>query len=334
MTMHAWTEDTTLPARTPVDECDAAVDRDAVVWGGRYAFRRRIRAGGMAVVYEADDRITGARVAVKRLKAEHARDPIATDRFEREGRFLGWIDHPHIIRRLDAGRDAAGVPYLVLEYLAGDDLQVRIEREGLLSVHESVARVRDVAVGLQGIHALGIVHHDVKPANVMLTHTRGGRPVAKLIDFGVACAGSDRCDHADSVLGTPAYLAPEQMFGEGTTDPRVDLWSVGAVLFCCLTGRPPHVASSMHELMYKVTAKDPDRIEVLRPDLPPQLVALIHRALSREPDRRFEDATSLLRALDAFTTAHPLHTTRAASSAPALLAAGPDDSTLVTSKRH
>lgn len=273
------------------------------VGAGRYALQRRLRGGGMAIVYVAEDRVTGERVAVKRLRDEFARDGVAFDRFEREGRVLARVDHPNVVRRVDAGRDARGLPYLVLELLAGEDLQVRVERDGVLPLREALARAHDVGEALEAVHAVGVVHHDVKPANIMVTHTPRGRALAKLIDFGVA---STRLDHwGNALVGTPSYLAPEQMFGQGVADPRVDIWSLGASLYCCLTGRPPHVASSMRELMYKVAAKEPDRVEALRPDLPPGVVELLHRALARHPEERFADAGAMVRAIDACLCALP-----------------------------
>ncbi len=294
-----WNEQVTLPALARGAPTTSSVVVEAEVWGGRYAPRRWMQTGGMAVIFEAEDLVTGARVAVKRLKAEYACDAAAVERFEREGRLLASIDHPNVVRRLDAGSDASGAPYLVLEHLTGEDLQARITREGRMGVRETFDAVRPALAGLAATHARRIVHHDVKPANIFLVREACGTPSSKLLDFGIACEAIEPEKRSQTVLGTLHYIAPEQMVGEGAGDPRVDVWAVGAVLYTCLAGKAPHSAETMPELMYKLMTEDPTPLESLRPDLPDALASVVRRALARDPRGRYDDAAEVLRALDA-----------------------------------
>ncbi|MFO0604030.1 MAG: serine/threonine-protein kinase [Polyangiales bacterium] len=267
---------------------------------GKYRVLRVLGRGGMGVVYEAENTWTGRRVAVKVL-ADERRDAEQVARFLQEARTTATLRHPAVVDVLDMGRDPDTQDlYLVQELLVGETLRARLDRDGALAPEEAVRVVRAVLEGLAAAHAAGVVHRDVKPSNVMLTEG-GSRP--RLIDFGIAKAAAGDASAVETstgqILGTPAYMAPEQLRGERSVDAQADVWSAGAVLYECLSGRAPFRADNYNLLVYAVLSGEARPLRDAAPDVPPGLAAVVDRALSADRARRYASAAAMLDALDA-----------------------------------
>lgn len=256
----------------------------------RFELHEKVARGGMGAVFRAFDQKTQQVVAIKVLR-EQVDDAI--DRFWQETRVLGEIEHAHVVRYVFHGRMASGEPYLAMEWLEGETLASRLER-GPLSIDETVQLGRRVAAGLGAAHARGIVHRDVKPGNIFLENGQIAR--VKLLDFGIA-----RHDDAvtaltvtGTLMGTPGYMAPEQAKGPRRQyDGRVDIFSLGCVLFECLAGRPAFQGTHVLARLAKLLMEDPPPVRELRPEVPEELEELISRMLSKDPDARPVDGWTL-----------------------------------------
>jgi tetratricopeptide (TPR) repeat protein len=252
----------------------------------------------MGVVFRARDAHTGASVALKVLHA--GADAV---RFEREARVLAELDHPGIVRYVAHGASGRGDggerPWLAMEWLEGEDLETRLARQGL-TVTETVVLGRRVAEALGVAHGLGVVHRDLKPANLFLV----GREVArvKVLDFGIALgvgAGMTRATRTGLVIGTPGYMAPEQARGEPSVDARVDIFSLGCVLFECLTGRAAFTGEHVMAILAKILFQEAPRTSELQPGVPASLDELVACMLAKGREGRPADAGALARALEA-----------------------------------
>ncbi|XXT14958.1 protein kinase [Sorangium sp. So ce429] len=266
------------------------------LFDGRFELSELAGAGGMGAVYRALDRTTGVVVAVKLLREVSER---AAARFAREARALAGIEHPHVVRYVTHGVATTGEPYLAMEWLSGESLSVRLSRRGL-RVEESVALVRAVADALGAAHARGIVHRDVKPSNLFLVD--GAIDRVKVLDFGIAKLpdATSQLTQTSAVVGTLGYMAPEQARGDRETlDARADVFSLGCVLFECLTGQRAFRAQHLMALLWKLLLEDPPRVTELRPEVPPALDALVARMLAKEPAARLADGAAVARCLDA-----------------------------------
>jgi hypothetical protein len=241
----------------------------------------------MGEVYEARHRRLGKRVAVKLLPARRQASQKAVERFAREMAAVGQLDHPHLVEAHDAG-EQEGIAYLVLKYVEGTDLKRLVERVGPLPVAEACELVRQASLGLQYLHERGLVHRDVKPANLM--RTPEGQ--VKVLDLGLARwqatvqEGSELTD-PDQGLGTPDYLAPEQADNATAADIRADLYGLGGTLFYLLTGRTPfaHRQGKIAKLKAHAWESPPD-VRTLRPEVPAEVAALVARLLAKRPDER------------------------------------------------
>lgn len=253
---------------------------------GRYELLHLAGSGGMGVVWRARDRGSGQTVALK-LTLRGTEDEIAM--LEREAALLAAVDHPAIPRHVDHGVAEGGARYLAMEWLRGEDLAGRLAR-GPLDVQATLELGCRIADGLAALHARGIVHCDLKPANVFLP---AGTDAVKLLDLGVARRDGAARSVADSgLVGTPFYMAPEQARGEATLDGRVDLYSLGCILFECLAGRPPFLASSPVAVLAKVLFEDPPLLSDLRGGVPAAVEAFIEYLLAKDPASRPPDARS------------------------------------------
>ncbi|MEW9517702.1 protein kinase domain-containing protein [Streptomyces tubercidicus] len=267
--------------------------------GQRYELVEQLGHGGMGTVYRAVDHRLRRTVAVKTLSAELAMQPEFLTRFQREAHAAAALNHPGVATVHDVGEDAGGgaaEPYLVMEYVAGRPLS-QVLRDGPLAVAQAVDITGQVLAALEHSHRHAIVHRDIKPANVMLTAS--GQ--AKVVDFGIAKALSEvatRLTGTGVAVGTPAYLAPEQING-GETDHRTDLYAVGCLLYELLTGRPPYTGDSPFSVMHQHLAAEPVPPSRLRPELPPAMDAVIARALHKRGEDRFTDAAAMQTALSA-----------------------------------
>ncbi|MCU0675188.1 MAG: protein kinase [Myxococcota bacterium] len=272
-----------------------ATDRDphvGALLGGRYRIRRRLGAGGMGVVYEAEHELLGRRVALKMLHPEHAERAEVRRRFENEARAVAALDHPNVVAAFDVGRTPDGAPFVVYELLAGDDLEARLVARGALPIVEVLALGRGIAAGLAAAHALGIVHRDLKPANVFVTD--GGVP--KILDFGVSKLAPalhlGTTTRTGAFMGTPAYMAPEQLRDAASVDARADVYALGVVLHRMLTGAMPHAHATLGELL-AAHDRPPPSSRAKRPEVPEALDALVQLCLAPDRAARPHDARAV-----------------------------------------
>ncbi len=260
--------------------------------GGRFDLGAVVREGGMGFVFRAQDRQTGKVCAVKTLIAA---TPPYVERFEREAAMLASLRHPAVVSYIAHGLSESGEPYLVMEWLDGEELAERLTRGPLSETDARTLAVR-VAGALGAAHALGIVHRDVKPSNVVLVGGDVAR--ATLIDFGVARGGELwQRTRTGLVVGTPGYMAPEQARASRDVNARADVYALGCVLFECLTGKPPFNGEHPVAVLAKVLLDEPPRLRSLAPSAPADLDELIARMLSKDPSGRPSDGDAVARLL-------------------------------------
>ncbi len=276
----------------------------------------------MGVVFEGRDRRSGRKVAVKILSRRGAAATAGEgpgDRFAQEVELLSGIDHPHIVGYIAHGVTPSGAPYLVMPWLDGFDLQVRIGKEPL-SIEETFTLARAVAGALACLHGRGLVHGDLKPSNLFLP--RGRVDLVQVIDLGIARASIPTRTLTSSgvLVGTPGYIAPEQARGDREVLPAVDMFAVGCVLFECLTGQRLFGGQHMTAVLAKLLLEDAPRVSELRADVPEGLDRLIHRMVSKDPDERPRDGAELGRWLDDLALARPTSRPVQAAAAPVLTA--------------
>jgi eukaryotic-like serine/threonine-protein kinase len=253
---------------------------------GRYRIVRRIDAGGMGEIWEADDTLLGRRVAIKVLAEELAGDRVAVRRFRREARATAKLDHPNVIRVFDFVDGEA--PFLVLELLEGHTLADRLRRDGALPPAEAARIAAAVADGLDVAHRAGIIHRDIKPSNIMLTAGGG----VKVMDFGIAAAWEAHSTTGQQLLATAAYAPPERI-SSGRASPAGDLYSLGVVLYEMLTGRPPFVADNAEQLLRAHLEDAPRPVRSLVFWVPPEIAAACEAALAKDPAGRPASAGAL-----------------------------------------
>ena len=265
------------------------------VIGGKYRITRLIGDGGMGAVYEARHEVLGSPVALKFLHAELARRPGLATRFLQEARVSASIQSPHVTRVTDVDRTADGSPYLVMELLAGESLQDLLDRELKLDRDRSLDFALQILCGLEAAHALGVVHRDLKPDNVFITPSAGG-PVLKLLDFGIAKLREANeykkgLTRPGAVMGTPEYMAPEQLYAADQVDHRADIYSLGAILYEMLSGQRPADGDDAPSIIAQVAQGHVKPLSNHVPELAPELVAAVHRALAPNREDRFGSAT-------------------------------------------
>ncbi len=275
------------------------------VLAGRYHLVRLLGDGGMGAVYKAADQVLRRFVAIKLLHSAVAQNPSSVERFEREARAAAAIGHPNIIDILDFGREGSR-PYMVMEYLRGRSLSQVIAMDGPLSIKRATTIAIHTLAGLQAAHDRGILHRDLKPANLMLVVRFGDKNFVKVCDFGFAALLADgRTDSKAltperTLVGTPAYAAPERMRGDDRRDPRLDVYSLGVVLYEMLAGRRPYDAPTFRELVRKVRKEEPPPLRASRPDLPEGLERVVMKALAKDREERWPSAEAFGEALFPF----------------------------------
>lgn len=277
---------------------------------GKYRVSRLLAKGAMGAVVAVTHVELGELRAIKLLLPSTAADPEMCARFLREARIAARLRSEHAVKVHEVGRLEGGLPFLVMEFLAGRDLRVIRKKRGPLPVEEATLYVIQACDALAEAHALGLVHRDVKPANLFLTRARDGSPCIKVLDFGVskvAVAGAASAEFGEmqtstgQMLGTPHYMPPEQMRGQRDVDARADIWAIGSLLYVLLTGRYPMHARSVETVSLVLGGKfvPPPPSEVRR-GLTPEIDPIILRCLERDRDRRWPDVAELVLALRPF----------------------------------
>ncbi|MFE7317752.1 Stk1 family PASTA domain-containing Ser/Thr kinase [Streptomyces sp. NPDC057555] len=284
--------------------------------GGRYELGSVLGRGGMAEVYLAHDTRLGRTVAVKTLRADLARDPSFQARFRREAQSAASLNHPSIVAVYDTGEDyvdGVSIPYIVMEYVDGSTLRELLHSGRKLLPERSLEMTTGVLQALEYSHRAGIVHRDIKPANVMLTRT--GQ--VKVMDFGIARAMGDAgmtMTQTAAVIGTAQYLSPEQAKGE-QVDARSDLYSTGCLLYELLTVRPPFVGDSPVAVAYQHVREEPQPPSVFDPEIPPEMDAIVLKALVKDPDYRYQSADEMRADIEAALDGQPVAATAALNTA-------------------
>ena len=290
---------------------DAPDDEDDMVGSilaQTYTLVRLVGEGGMGRVYEAKHvRIPGKRFAIKLLHPEYARHGEVLSRFQREAEAAASIESLYVADVYDVHKTADGRPFIVAEFLDGRELAEYLADKGRLGIAQSVRIVRQVCRALMAAHDKGIVHRDMKPENVFLTGAMES-PIAKVIDFGISKikdAGGTTLTKTGMIMGTPAYMAPEQARGE-KVDHRADVYAVGAILYNVLTGRRPFDKNDPTATITAVLLEDPERPCALNPEIPQALELVIQKAMAKNPDDRYQTMAELERDLEPFDPSdHP-----------------------------
>ena len=268
---------------------------------GKYVVERALGEGGMGIVVAARHTVLNTRVAIKVLLPGAMVDKDTVERFHREARSAVRIHSPHAARVHDVGTLADGTPYMVMDLLSGKDLSAMLDERGSLSPIEVVGYVGQALEALHEAHALGIIHRDLKPANLFLAEQPNGPPIVKVLDFGIARdfheGNEQRLTRTRAVMGSPAYMSPEQMREARSADVRSDIWSMGVCLYELLTGRPPFNADTLPDLFVTVLQGTPVPPSTLRPEVPIGLSETVLRCLEKDPARRFQSARELAHAL-------------------------------------
>jgi len=296
---------------------DGALDavREGTILGGRYRVRGILGSGGMAVVYEAEDAVLGRRVALKTLHERFAREPSFRARFKQEARAMASLDHENIVKVYDISQNGEA-PFIVAELVEGRDVGRMLKEAPGGRLKEEFVReiVRQLLRALAYAHRRGVIHRDVKPSNILVTH--GG--VVKVADFGIARIVEDddrgrgrRESEPGEIVGSARYMSPEQLRGEETT-PRSDVYSVGVLLYHCLTGRPPF-SGDAKSVARQQLSKEPTPPRRLRSDLSRGTEAVILKALQKRPEDRYPSASAMLDALVHGPSANAVHYSRGGS---------------------
>jgi serine/threonine protein kinase len=312
---------------------------------GTYVVERILGEGGMGRVYLAHHtRITQKRVAIKVLREEYTANREVLTRFQREAEAGASVSHPNVITVFDVDRTAAGAPYLVCEFLQGRDLSDHLKRVGKLDVATVLTLSRQLCQGLAAAHASGLIHRDLKPQNIFLlgdfTKPLVTTPDLKILDFGLSrfldTVGAESLTKTGYIMGTPAYMAPEQARG-ARVDQRVDVYGVGAILYTALTGRPPFEGDTPQATVLAVLNSEAPRPRSVEPSIPPEIELVLERAMSREPEDRYPNVLALEEALQTFAQPGPIvaqpHQPRLPSAPSSLEALGVTDAADVHNAR-
>ena len=292
------------------------------IFGDRYEVQGRIGVGGMAEVWRGYDRTLNRTVAIKTLLPQFARDASFVDRFRREAQAAARLNHPGIVSVYDSGTDGE-TAYIVMQFIEGRTLADYLASGKTIPPMKATQVAKEIAEALAAAHAEGVIHRDIKPANVMVT--RDGKVL--VMDFGIArlISGPETAPQTSAVLGTASYLSPEQAQGH-SVDARSDIYALGVVLYEMLTGRPPFTGDSPMAIAYKQVNATPEAPSSVNPDVPPQLDAVVMRALSKNPANRYQTGKEFADDLERARTGGQVMAT------PLLPAAG--EATQVISRPH
>ena len=263
----------------------------------RYRLQRLLGSGASGSVWAARNELIDRDVALKIMRPDVAEDAVALQRFFNEAKASGRVRSPSIVEILDLGQAEDGSPFLVFELLEGEGLDEKLRREGTVAPETMMEMLVGVARALEMAHAQGIIHRDLKPANIYVSRGVNGQPVAKILDFGISKVFDTGHNFAltrtGTVVGSPAYMSPEQAAGREDIDGRADIWSLGVVMYEALTGTLPHQAANYNQLMVRILTQDCDPVTTRKPDLPQSVSAIVDACLKRERDARTSNAGTL-----------------------------------------
>ena len=296
---------------------------------GTYQVVRKIAEGGMGIVYEGEHVRLKRRVAIKVLLSQYARHPEVLARFRREAEVVGSLGHPHIVQVFDVDETEKKEPFLVMEYLDGETLAERLEREPRLPLATAVRIATQVASALTSTHEKEIVHRDLKPENVFLVRVTGEKEFAKVLDFGISKVrggGGPRLTQQNMVIGTPAYMAPEQARGERELDHRVDQFALAAMTYEMLAGQSAFPGDDPVEIMTRVIAASPMPLTDVAPWIPAPVAAVVARGMQKLPADRFPSVSEYAASLELAMTGAEFATTLPPDerrTAPAALSSSP-----------
>jgi len=271
------------------------------VLAGKYRVKKILGIGGMGMVVAATHVELDQRVAIKFMLPGSHESAETSARFLREARAAGQLNSEHVCRVMDVGRFDTGAPYIVMEYLQGEDLAAVLRRRGPLRVSEAVDYILQGIEGLAEAHAHGIIHRDLKPENLFLHKRNDGGTIVKVLDFGISkMAMAAASTRTGDIMGSPAYMAPEQMESSTQVDHRADVWSLGVVLYQLVVGKPPFQGDTLPLLCMHVVNDEPPSMATIRGDLPDGFEAVVMKCLQKEPVDRYRDVGELARALAPF----------------------------------
>jgi serine/threonine-protein kinase len=280
--------------------------------GGRYRLEALIGKGGMGVVWAAEHVVTRERVALKLLRAVHAERPDLRRRMIREARAMAAVRHPNVVHVNDLFEAEDGTPVLVMELLRGITLRERLKRSGRMELSEAARLLVPALSAIHVAHTAKVVHRDLKPDNLFLIALPDGRTEVRVLDFGLArfvapeVPDSGVLTHTGDMLGTPAYMSLEQLYGEDDVDARSDVWAVGVILYECLTGFRPYEGEGHGQVLKRITTAERTPLGEVRPDLPGAVVALLDKLLTVERERRPADLTEAIAVLSPWALGAPI----------------------------
>lgn len=258
----------------------------------------------MGEVYAVRHELTQHERALKLLHSEWREHDEVVRRFLREASAAGRIDHPHICETYDAGYLSTGEPYVLMELLEGRSLEDWLSEEHTLPVPVAADLVAQACRGIQAAHDAGIIHRDLKPENLLVVE-KNGEPFVKLLDFGISkfedALNTSRATQAGALMGTPYYMSPEQFADGHDVDGRADVYSLGVILYECVTGRPPFVVDTLAQLAKKVMLDEPEPPSTLQSSLPESVDSVVMRALEKDPEGRYPTASAMAQDLEQLT---------------------------------
>ena len=288
---------------------------------GQYEVEHLLGRGGMGEVFAAVHVRTGRAVAIKWMLPRAAASADSVRRFLAEARITARIEHPNVVQVFDCG-EHGGAPFLIMERLRGETLRERLDREGRLAPAEVLRLMLPTMRGVAEAHREGVLHRDLKPDNVFLCRGKdGSEREPKVVDFGIGKLRDDEAQlnvtRAGMVIGTPSYMAPEQLAGSRDPDPRVDVYALGVVMYEALAGRCPFQADGTFALIAQIATSTPPVLASLAPETPPELLAIVERAMHRDPDRRFPSVAAMIASIERMA---PTRLAPSVSFAPAAVA--------------
>jgi serine/threonine protein kinase len=296
------------PSTTPEGQAPDTGPPPGEIIAQKYVVESLIGVGGMGLVLAARHIQLNQRVAIKLLRKESALVGSSASRFLREARAAAALASEHVARVLDVGTLENGLPYIVMEFLSGSDLAGLVQQRGRIPYPEAVSLVLQACEAIAEAHALGIIHRDLKPSNVFVTQRPDGTALVKVLDFGIskfqnplAFAGEEATLTASgSVVGSPAYMSPEQIRSAKGTDARSDVWAMGVILHELLTGQNPFIGETLGDTLVKIASEPAPSVRDSVPEVPTPLAFVIKRCLERDPAQRVGSIADLARALEPF----------------------------------